>query len=78
MSDYATHPELAELPGLIKKQRQHVAAQIAITERDKAVRRQMRALLDAVGQECVECDGYVVRRATSRDGEPIAKVEKMP
>jgi hypothetical protein len=38
----------------------------------------MRAMLDAAGVESVECEGYIIRRATARGGvEPTTAVEKV-
>jgi hypothetical protein len=70
---FTDYPALEDLARLVKKQRQTTAAQIRITNEDKALRDQMRALLDAAGAELVTVNGYEVWKVTGEtDGRPYA------
>lgn len=72
--EHTEHPQFADLPALLKKQRRCVAAQIRISTEDREHRTAMLAMLDAVGVDEVTCDGYRIWRGTDRHGEPTANV----
>jgi hypothetical protein len=71
---FTDYPALEDLARLVKNQRRTTAAQIRITNEDKALRDQMRALLDAAGAELVTVNGYEVWKVTGRDGRPTVRV----
>jgi hypothetical protein len=68
------HQELETLPGILHQQRRLTAGQLRITREERALRDQMRALLDHVGVDQVECNGFVIRTARGRDGRSTVKV----
>lgn len=74
MNRATEHPQLAALPALVHEQRRKTAGQLRITREEKALRDQMRALLDEAGLREVECNGFVIRADVGRDGRATVRV----
>jgi hypothetical protein len=71
---FANHPQLEGLPKLLHQQRRLTAGQLRITREEKALRDEMRKLLDAADVELVTANGFEVRRCHGRDGRPTVLV----
>lgn len=74
MTVASQYPQLAGLSGILHKQRRLTAGQIRISNEERALRDEMRTLLDQVGLTQVECNGYLIQRWTGRDGRETSKV----
>jgi hypothetical protein len=71
---FEQHPQLEDLPRLVQQQRRLTAGQLRITREEKALRDQMRTLLDAAGVDTVTCNGFEVRTCPGRDDRPTVRV----
>jgi hypothetical protein len=71
---FTNYPQLEGLPKLLHQQRRLTAGQLRITNEEKALRDQMRQLLDAAGVELVTVNGFEVRTCPGRDDRPTVRV----
>jgi hypothetical protein len=74
MTRASDYPELLNIAAILHQQRRLIAGQLRIIREEKALRDQMRALLDQVDIEQVECNGFLIARCQGRDGRSTVKV----
>lgn len=71
--EHTDNPALAELAGLVHKQRRLLAGSLRIVREEKDLREQIAALLDKAGVDQVTCNGFSVF-VVDRDGRRYAVV----
>jgi hypothetical protein len=74
MTRASDYPELLNLGAILHQQRRLTAGQLRISREERALRDQMRTLLDQVGLDQVECNGFLIARCPGRDGGATVRV----